>query len=296
LIRDGKLSLSDRVVQYVPAFRGKGSGDGDGDRRDAVTVEHLLTHSSGLPAWRPLFKEVSSYDALLERIVGTELESAPGTKEVYSDLGFILLGEVAAQAGGKPLVELERKLLLEPLGLGSTFRGPGPGTTARPEIAARTAPTEALPSGGFLRGVVHDENARASGGVTGHAGLFSTAEDLALFAAELLRGLRGESRIFPRELLETFTRRRGLVAGSSRALGWDTPSEGSSAGTLLGPRAFGHTGFTGTSLWIDPDRDVFILLLSNRVHPTRESLKILSVRRELADIVILELEGKIREF
>ncbi len=144
--------------------------------------------------------------------------------------------------------------------------------------------------------MVHDENAEAAGGLTGHAGLFSTAEDLAIFARELLRGYEGRSKVFPRRLLRTFTTRRNLVKGSSRALGWDTPTGRSSAGTMLSSHAFGHTGFTGTSLWVDPDRNLFILLLTNRVHPTRKNLKILAVRRQLADAVVLCIEKAIRSF
>jgi CubicO group peptidase (beta-lactamase class C family) len=130
--------------------------------------------------------------------------------------------------------------------------------------------------------------------VTGHAGLFSTAEDLARLAAEILRGCRGESKLFPRDLLQRFTARRGIVPGSSRAPGWDSPSEGSSAGTRLGPRAFGHTGFTGTSIWLEPDRDLYILLLTNRVHPSRENSKIGAVRRAFADAVVACFEGRRR--
>jgi CubicO group peptidase (beta-lactamase class C family) len=138
---------------------------------------------------------------------------------------------------------------------------------------------------------VHDENAAAAGGGTGHAGLFSTADDMATFAAELLRARKGESRIFPAALIARFTAPAGIVPGSSRALGWDTPSGLSSAGSLLSRSSFGHTGFTGTSIWIDPERDIYIVLLSNRVHPTRENTKIAVVRRALAEAVALAVDA-----
>jgi CubicO group peptidase (beta-lactamase class C family) len=285
LTRDGKLSPGDKVAKHLPEFAGAPPASGAGRPADAawreqVTIEHLLTHSSGLPAWRPFHREVRSYGELLARVLAEPLEVEPGTRERYSDLGFILLGEIAARAGGRPLEELERTLVFEPLGLAETLRSPPP------ELLARIAPTERAPGGeGFIHGIVHDENSRAAEGRTGHAGLFSTARDLAAFAAELLRCQRGEGVLFPRELAVEFTRRRGLVEGSSRALGWDTPSRSSSAGEILSPRSFGHTGFTGTSLWIDPERDLYVILLSNRVHPSRDSRGILEVRPRLADAV-----------
>jgi CubicO group peptidase (beta-lactamase class C family) len=289
LARDGKLSLERRVADLVPEFSGGG--------REDITIEHLLAHASGLPAWKPLFREARGYREVLDRVLATPLESPPGASERYSDLGFILLGEAAARAGGRTLPELERALVLGPLGLEDTLRNPPAA------LRLRIAPTErraAEPGGApaadspAVHGTVHDENAAAGDGATGHAGLFSTAEDLSRFAAEVLRGLRGESDLFPRGLAERFAARRGIVPGSSRALGWDTPSEGSSAGTRLGPRAFGHTGFTGTSIWLDPDRDLYFILLTNRVHPTRQNTKIGAVRRAFADAVVACFEGKRR--
>jgi CubicO group peptidase (beta-lactamase class C family) len=281
LARDHRLSLSARVMDLVPEFSGGG--------RDEVTIEHLLVHASGLPAWKPLFEEARGYRDVLGRVLATPLESPPGTRERYSDLGFILLGEAAARAGGRSLPDLEQSLIFGPLGLTDTLRNPPPA------LVPRIAPTEKRAgTGEAIRGTVHDENAAAGDGVTGHAGLFSTADDLARLAAEILRGCRGESNLFPREFLQRFTARRGIVTGSSRALGWDTPSEGSSAGTRLGPGAFGHTGFTGTSIWLEPDRDIYILLLTNRVHPSRENLKIAAVRKAFADAVVACFERRRR--
>jgi len=285
LVRDGKLAVEDPVSRHVPGF--------SGGKKAEVEIAHCLSHASGLPAWKALHLEARGYREVIGRVIATDLEVAPGTREVYSDLGFMLLGEAAARAGGKSLAELERELVLDPLGLRDTAR------SVRKEDVARTAPTERLPATApdaaageaFTRGVVHDENAAAAGGGTGHAGLFSTADDMATFAAELLRARKGESRIFPAALIARFTAPAGIVPGSSRALGWDTPSGLSSAGSLLSRSSFGHTGFTGTSIWIDPERDIYIVLLSNRVHPTRENTKIAVVRRALAEAVALAVDA-----
>jgi len=288
LVRDGKLNVTDLVCRHLPPFAGGG--------RETVTIEDLLCHCGGLPAWRPLYEGRHGYEEVLAAALATPLERPPRTSELYSDLGFILLGEIAARAGGEPLDALERKLVALPCSLRSTTR--------KLEAAdfARVAPTERRQvrqtDGSELlvttRGVVHDENAAAADGRTGHAGLFSTADDLARLASQLLLAYHGESNVFPQELARKFLTRRNLVPGSSRALGWDTPARGSSAGDLLGERSFGHTGFTGTSIWIDPDRDLYVILLTNRVHPSRENSKIAAVRRRFADAVVLCREGKLR--
>jgi len=273
-----RIALADPVSRYVPEFTGGG--------RDEVTLEHLLTHSSGLPAWRPLYKTAASYSEIIALAAATELEGEPGQRMRYSDIGVILLGEALSRAAGKPPTVLEQELIFGPLGMHDTRR-------QLPESRRATAaPTEQQSNGEFLQGVVHDENARAGEGLTGHAGLFSTARDLAILAEELLKGWHGRSDLLPGPLLKTFTRRRELPPGSSRALGWDTPSGRSSSGQYFGPRSFGHTGFTGTSLWIDPERPLYILLLTNRVHPTRDNKKIAQVRRELADRVVTGLGSR----
>ena len=192
----------------------------------------------------------------------------------------MLLGEIAARAGGKRLIDLEQERVFTPLGLHDTLRNPPK------SLLSRIAPTESRGEGkGFWQGIVHDENARAGEGLTGHAGLFSTADDMARWLQEWLKGTRGESQIFPQKLVEQFTRRREIVAGSSLALGWDTPP-GSAAGKKLSSHAFGHTGFTGTSVWVDPDADLYIVLLTNAVHPKRGDLRIQKVRRDLSDAAI----------
>ncbi|MEX0641241.1 MAG: serine hydrolase, partial [Pirellulales bacterium] len=188
---------------------------------------------------------------------------------------------------GKPLAELEQKLVFEPLGMSSTLRKP-------PEaLRPRIAPTETDPSdkNRFIHGVVHDENARAGEGLTGHAGLFGTAENVARLATEMLQALKGQGKLFSQPLAKQFVTRRELVKGSSRALGWDTVSGKSSAGSLMAPTSFGHTGFTGTSIWIDPTRDLYVILLANRVHPTRANQRIHAVRRAYADAAVRAVDG-----
>lgn len=277
LVDEGRLDLDRPVRDFLPGFQGPG--------KELVTIRHLLTHSSGLDATSPLYKEVRGRAAFLERIEAMDLSYAPGSRSVYSDLGIILLGEILERVAGQPLDAFVRDRVFEPLGMRDTmFRPP-------PELRPRIAPTEIDPwRGRLVHGEVHDENAFAMGGVAPHAGLFSTAGDLARFGQMLLNGgvLEGR-RIVSRETVALFTRRAG-IPGSDRALGWDTKSaEGSSAGTLFSPTSFGHTGFTGTSIWIDPERQLYVILLTNRVHPTRENNLIREVRPAVADAVVRAL-------
>lgn len=273
LVDEGKLDITKPVSAFLPEFRG--------GAKDKVTVWHLLTHSSGIDWWAPLYKELQGKEAYLKRITAMDLVYEPGTKSVYSDLGVILLGEILERVAGQDIESFARTRILDPLGMKETTYRPGPA------LLARIAPTENDPwRGHVLKGEVHDENAAALGGVAPHAGLFGTAGDLARFAQMLLDGgVLEHKRIVSRETLERFTRPAG-VPGSSRALGWDTLSESSSAGSLFGPRSFGHTGFTGTSMWMDPDRHLFVVLLTNRVHPTRDNNAIREVRRAVADAVV----------
>jgi CubicO group peptidase (beta-lactamase class C family) len=262
LVGEGKLDLNAPVQRYVPAFKGT--------NKERVTIRHLLTHSSGLPAWRPLYIEATTRGVAFAMADTTPLLRQPGDTFVYSDLGAIVLTQVVEGIAGQRLDAYLDARVFKPLGMTSTrFLPP---SDWRPRIA----PTERSQDGTIILGTVHDENAWKLGGVSGHAGLFSTAPDLARFAQWLL----GQ-----RAYLE-WTRRQNVPAGSSRALGWDTPSENSSAGTKMGPRAFGHTGFTGTSIWIDPEKDLFIILLTNRVNPTRENNRIGRVRPRVADLVV----------
>jgi beta-N-acetylhexosaminidase len=291
LVDEEKLDLNKTVTSFIPGFHG--------GAKDRVTVEQLLTHSGGLDWWGPLYKELSGSEAYLQRIEVMDLVYEPGTKSLYSDLGVFLLGEVLERVAGEPLHTFVKRRVLDPLGMKDTTYRPGP------ELMARIAPTEDDPwRGHVLRGEVHDENAFAVGGIAPHAGLFGTAGDLARFAQMLLNGgVFEHQRLVSRETVERFTRRAG-VPGSSRALGFDTASSGdstrssrpgaagySSAGSLFSDRSFGHTGFTGTSLWIDPERGLFVVLLTNRVHPRRDNDAIRQVRSDVADAVVRALEA-----
>ena len=279
LVDSGKLDLDAPVQRYVPAFQGP--------NKERVMIRHLLTHSSGLPAWRPLYAESADREHALALVDTTPLMRQPGDTFVYSDLGAMVLAQAVQAVSGQRLDDFLAARLFGPLGMTSTRYLP-------PESwRSRIAPTEndTMFRHRLLRGEVHDENAGRLGGVSGHAGLFSTAPDLARFAQWLLDTRRGHAppfaalrRLSP-PLVQMFTQRQNIPPGSSRALGWDTPSENSSAGTQMGPNAFGHTGFTGTSIWFDPDRDLFIILLTNRVNPTRANTRIFQVRRRVADLV-----------
>jgi CubicO group peptidase (beta-lactamase class C family) len=286
LVESGKLDLRQPVGAYLPAFRGGG--------RDQVTVADLLTHSSGLPSHEEWFPELVGKDAYVARISQAELIYPPGTKSLYSDLGMILLAEVIERVSGEPFGSFVERRVLHPLGMGDTRFKPGP------SLLSRVAPTEVEPwRGRLLRGEVHDANAFAMGGVAGHAGLFGTAADLARFAQMMLAGgMVDGKRFLSAATIERFTR-RSTVPGSTRALGWDTPGGGdtsvrssvpgepgySSSGSLFSVRSYGHTGFTGTSLWIDPDQRLYLVLLANRVHPDRRNEGIFRVRAEVADAV-----------
>ncbi len=280
LVDEGKLDLDAPVARYLPRF--------SGPDRDRVTVRHLLAHASGIDWWAPLYREIEGKAAYVERIEAMPLVAEPGTKEIYSDLGAILLGAILELVSGAPLDRFVGERVLEPLGMRDTlFRPPA-------ELLPRIAPTERDDEWRrrVVHGEVHDENAAAMGGIAPHAGLFSTAPDLSRFAQMMLaRGRANGHRIVKRATVELFTRRAGIVPGSDRALGWDTRSaQGSTAGTLFSATSFGHTGFTGTSLWVDPERELYLVLLTNRVHPTRENRKIVEIRPAVADAVVRAIE------
>jgi CubicO group peptidase (beta-lactamase class C family) len=258
-----KLSLDDRVARYLSRFRGHGRG--------AVTIRQLLAHTSGLPAGRDLPR---SPGAARRAVLATPLEDTPGAHTLYSDLGPDLLGFIVERVTGEPLDRFLARRVFARLGMHST------GFRPRARDYARLAPTGVYPS----RGVVHDPNARALGGVAGHAGLFATASDLAVFAQMMLNGGTYAGRRIVRDsTVALFTRR----AAGWRALGWDTCAGGGSCGQYMSERAFGHTGFTGTSLWVDPDRDMFVIVLTNEVHEPRapDPVAIVhDVRADVADI------------
>jgi CubicO group peptidase (beta-lactamase class C family) len=264
LVEDGRMALDAPVRTYLPEFA---SGE-----KSRVTIQQLLTHTSGLPAGVDLPR--GTPEASLRRLLATPLKSLPGEKVVYSDIGPIILFMAAERAAGEPVEELLRRRIYEPLGMKSTRFNPGD--------CSRCAPTTTT-----IRGHVHDPIAQRLGGVAGNAGLFSTASDVGRFAAMLAGGGRLEGvRIFSEQTIRKFTaRQRGA---ETRALGWDTPglerSEGS-GGVLISDLAFGHTGFTGTSLWVDPDRGTWTVLLSNRTYTPRAPNRMQALRRTVNDRV-----------
>ncbi len=275
------LDLDTPMERYLPEWK---SGPQQEWRRQ-VTVRHLLTHTSGLPAHRDFFLTSKNKDQLLQKIFAEPLEAVPGTKETYSDLGLILLGEIIERLTGKPLDELAREEIFSRLGMKETMYRP------LKKLWAQIAPTEldANYRKRLVQGEVHDENAYAMGGVAGHAGLFSTATDLAAFCQMLLNGgVYAHRRILRRGTVAEFTTPEKLANGA-RTLGWAVPTEGGSSGHFFSPHSHGHTGFTGTSIWIDPDREVFVILLTNRVNPTRENHKIADVRPAVHDAVMQAL-------
>jgi uncharacterized protein YbbC (DUF1343 family)/beta-glucosidase-like glycosyl hydrolase len=277
LVDEGRLDLGRKVQDYLPLFKGPG--------KEAVTVRHLLTHRSGIDWWAPLYEELEGPEAYLDRIQAMDLVSEPGAEYLYSDLGMILLGEILERVSGQPLEDFVQERVFRPLGMTDTAYRPGE------DLLPRIAPTELDPwRGRLVRGEVHDENAFAFGGVAPHAGLFATAGDLARFCQMLLNGgVLEHRRIVSRETVELFTRRAD-TDDSMRALGWDTKSpEKSSAGSFFSSVSFGHTGFTGTSIWIDPERELFVVLLTNRVHPTRDNELIREARPAVADAAVLAL-------
>jgi CubicO group peptidase (beta-lactamase class C family)/beta-glucosidase-like glycosyl hydrolase len=279
LFEQGLLKFDDPLIRFYPSFTGGG--------REKITLFHLLTHTSGLPAHRPLYRQVNGKRGIVKKILNLPLNFRTGCKAEYSDLGMILLGDVIEKLTGLTLDTLSFEEIFRPLGMSQTVFNPPA------NLKSKIAPTERDPwRKRLLRGEVHDENTFAMGGVAGHAGLFGTSGDLAIFCQMILNGgVYDHHRVVFRSTLEKFTARQQQPVRSSRALGWDTPSEGSSAGNLLSSNAFGHTGFTGTSIWIDPSRELFIVLLTNRVYPSRKNNAIREFRRHFSDAVVKVIEA-----
>ena len=282
LVERGAVDVNAPVSRYLPEWKGEG--------RDSVTVRHLLTHTSGLPAFRNYDKQTQRPDSLATLIFWSPLERTPGERMVYSDIGAYVMGAIIERVSGDSLHVYVRKHIAQPLQLRETmFRPPR-------ALRSRVAPTE-IDSlrGGLVHGFVHDERAYYLGGVAAHAGLFGSARDLARFATMMLHGgtLDG-ARLLKPETIALFTAYADSTF-SNRALGWQKPnhpalgdtSPGAAwAGRFMSTRSYGHTGFTGTSLAVDPELDLYVILLSNRVNPTRANNKITAVRRQLADAVV----------
>ncbi len=302
LTRDAKLRLNDRVTRVFPNFGVHGKG--------GVIFRNLLAHCSGLAAWRPFYKRIAEIERAgrvnfmsssgakawtYEEIHREKPEVVPGTKAIYSDLNFILLGEAIEQAAGAPLNRFCRDQIYRPLGLTATgFVDIALARTTRMEpVPEMFAATENCPSRKrLLIGEVDDENAFAMGGVSGHAGLFAPVRDVDKIAAELIACYKNRSTLVPRHTIQEFWTRDPTVPGSTWALGWDTPSlKNSSSGHHFPPAAVGHLGFTGTSIWIDPEREISISLMTNRVHPSRDRQTIREFRPKIHDLIMETIEG-----
>ena len=286
-VEAGELDLDAAAASYLPELKESPVG--------GATLRDLLAHSSGLPCCTELFRDVGegldrgeARARYLEHIAGTELEVGRRERAIYSDLGVLLLGEILERSSDRSLAVQVQDEVLEPLGLADT------GYLPLEDLRERIAATEFDSWRGRLpHGEVHDENTLALGGIAPHAGLFGTARDVAAFGQTILNGgVYGEQRLANAKTVSLFTRRAELVPGSSRALGWDTPSNPSSAGRYFSSRSFGHTGFTGTSLWIDPELDLIVVLLTNRVHPTRDNTAIRRLRPAIHDAVVLAIDDR----
>lgn len=285
LYERGELDLEAPVVSPAPEF------DGEDPRHREVTLRMLLAHSSGLPGYVKVWETTGvetghapslhqdQRAAMVGAAMRVPLEADPGTRAEYSDIGFIILGEILERLAGEPLDSFCAREVFGPLGLADTgFRPP---QSLRPSIP----PTEDDKTfrRRVVQGEVQDENAWAMGGVAGHAGVFAPPLDVARFAQCMLNG---GAPLFRRETVDLFTRRETSPPGTWRALGWDTPSSPSQSGQYFSPRSFGHLGYTGTSLWIDPERELAITLLTNRTWPHRQSQAIQQIRPRFHDAVV----------
>jgi CubicO group peptidase (beta-lactamase class C family) len=282
LVEAKQIDLDAPVARYLPTFRCGAKTDLNPQWRERISVRMLLLHAAGLAAHREFFKQAKGKRSVIEHVMAEPLVREPGTEVEYSDLGFILLGAIVESLTGEALGIFAGKRIFEPLGMiNSCFNPPR-------NLRARIAPTEK--DSAFrkrpVQGEVHDDNAWAMGGVAGHAGLFSTAGNVAAFAQMMLNGgIYAHHRVVSRATIEEFTS-RCAIGDSARALGWDVPVAPSSSGHYFSKWSYGHLGFTGTSLWIDPERQLFVVLLTNRVHPTRDNQMIRQVRPAVHDAVM----------
>ena len=274
LEEEGQLDLDRPVPLYVPELKARDKAN--------ITSRMLLTHSAGFEAGAPLYRKWKGRAEYLRQIDLRPLEYKPGTGSIYSDLDMVVLQAVIERIAREPLDSFTARRVFTPLGMRDTRFTPDVRDTA---LLARIVATEHDSTrGGLLRGVVGDQNAWALGGVAGQAGLFSSARDLAVFSQMLLNGgaYRGRAVLAPETIARWTARQTPL---SSRALGWDAPAPGASSGQYFSPRSFGHTGYTGTSMWLDPERSLFIVLLMNRIHSRGASEGHLPIRRAVSDAV-----------
>ena len=278
LVDEGKVSLDDPISKYIPEFN-------DGKKKE-ITIRHFLLHTSGLPAFRIYVDELRTRDELVEAVRNEPLINEPGEEYVYSDLGFILLAEIIEEVSGKRIDQYVHDEFFEPMGMTST--------TYNPEnigrfLTNRIPPTEidTVYNRGLVHKRVHDERAYFMDGVSGHAGLFSSVQDMAKYFFMLLNdGIYGGHQYISPEIIDLFTSHQSPI--NRRGLGFDRKSEGfSTAGTLTSENSFGHTGFTGTSFWVDPDENIAIVILTNRTYPNRSyGSRISRIRAEIADAVM----------
>ncbi len=276
-VETGVLQLDDPVWRHLSYWPRKG-------RAGRVTIRHLLTHTSGLPSGVDLSRRGKTRAERIKSIARVRLKTEPGRRVLYSDLGMIVLGAILENKQGLRLDEYLRSRVYDPLGLQETLFRPAQDA---PTLLDRIAPTEVSTRTGIaLQGVVHDPLAADLDGVAGHAGLFSSARDLAVIAQSLMHGAASSpASVVKPATLKLFTKK----AATGRALGWELPGSKSSAGHFFSGASFGHTGFTGTSLWIDPAQDLFVVLLTNRLHPSADNNGHISLRRAVHDAVALAI-------
>ncbi len=285
LVDDGRISLDDPVSKYISEF---GSG-----QKAEITLRQLLLHTSGLPAFRVYVDELKTREAILEAIKNEPLINPPGEKYVYSDLGFILLARIVEQVSGQRIDTFTRNHFFEPLHMQSTYFNP---KSVGPWLTDRIPPTEIDEThrNKTIQAEVHDERAWYLDGVAGHAGLFSNVQDLSIFAKLLLnKGTYAGKQYFSPEIIAEFTSKQSEL--NNRGYGFDrkSPSGSSTAGALTSDQTFGHLGFTGTSMWIDPANDIAIIILTNRTYPKRSyGENISKVRAAIADAVMSSIIEK----
>lgn len=287
LVDRGVLNLDERLGEILPGFV---IGMEPGGGKERVTLRMLLAHTSGLPAYETLFRTHTTPDALLRTVLQMPLEAKPGTRTEYSDFGYILLGKAIEVLIAEPLDIFCARAIFAPLGLKTTG--------FRPDEKARSSipPTEddRIFRGRIIQGEVQDENCFVLGGVAGHAGLFANVEDLLRFAQCIVAQGRTPTgaALFQPATVAQFATRNSTPDGKERALGWDVPTEPSSSGRYFGPRSIGHLGYSGCSLWIDPDQDLAIALLTNRTWPDRSRDTIRQVRPAFHDAVVEALHAE----